>query len=287
VIGEPMHLDELLAGMPALVEALSVEGGDDFARAVMTTDTVEKQAIEHAGPYRVGGCAKGVGMIAPSLATMLAFVTTDAKVAPGHLRRLAFEQLAPSFGSITVDGCSSTNDSVLLFASGASGREPVEPGSPAWDAVGAAVGEVGASLARQLIADGEGATHVLLVDVMGADTGADARAVAKAIADSPLVKAAAFGSDPNPGRLVQAIGAAGARLDPEDVDVWLGDAQVVRAGVIPPTYFAGDLREAAALAMKEPEVRLRVRLGDGPGASVVLGCDLSYEYVRINGEYTT
>jgi glutamate N-acetyltransferase/amino-acid N-acetyltransferase len=287
VIGEPLHMDALLAGIPSLVEALSSEGGADFARAITTTDTVEKQATEHAGPYRVGGCAKGVGMIAPSLATMLAFVTTDATVAPAHLRRVVLDQLAPEFGSITVDGCASTNDTVLLFASGAAGREAIEPGSPAWDALGAAVREVGASLARQLIADGEGATHVLLVEVAGAAAEAEARAVAKAIADSPLVKAAAFGSDPNPGRLVQAIGAAGVRIDPGLVDVWLGDAKVVSGGVIPPAYFGGELREAAALAMKEPEVRLRIRLGEGPGSSLVLGCDLSYEYVRINGEYTT
>jgi glutamate N-acetyltransferase / amino-acid N-acetyltransferase len=287
VIGEPLHIEQLLAGIPSLVEALSPAGGGDFARAITTTDTVEKQAREHAGPYRIGGCAKGVGMIAPSLATMLAFVTTDATIAPGHLRRLALGQLAPRFGAITVDGCSSTNDTVLLFASGSAGREAIEPGSPAWDVIGAAVGEVGASLARQLIADGEGATHVLLVEVAGAPAEADARAVAKAVADSPLVKAAAFGSDPNPGRLVQAIGAAGARVDPGRVDVWLGDAKVVIGGVIPRAYFGGDLRDAAALAMKEPEVRLRIRLGDGPGSSRVLGCDLSYEYVRINGEYTT
>jgi glutamate N-acetyltransferase / amino-acid N-acetyltransferase len=287
VIGEPVHIEELLAGIPSVVEALSPEGGGDFARAITTTDSLEKQATEHAGPYRVGGCAKGVGMIAPHLATMLAFVTTDAAIASAHLRRLTLEQLAPRFGSITVDGCSSTNDTVLLFASGAARREAIEPGSPAWDAMGAAIGEVGASLARQLIADGEGATHVLVVEVAGAEAEADARAVAKAVADSPLVKAAAFGSDPNPGRLVQAIGAAGAPLDPGRVDVWLGEAQVVRGGVIPPAFFGGELREAASLAMKEPEVRLRIRLGDGLGSSLVLACDLSYEYVRINGEYTT
>jgi glutamate N-acetyltransferase / amino-acid N-acetyltransferase len=287
VIGEPVHMQELLAGLPEVVAALSPDGGDAFASSILTTDTVEKQATEHAGPYRIGGCAKGVGMISPNLATMLAFVTTDALVTESDLDQLIRERLGPWFGSITVDGCPSTNDTVLLFASGAAGGERIHPATPPWDALGAAVSEVGESLARQLIADGEGATHVLVVDVSGAADELVARTVAMEIADSPLVKAAVFGADPNPGRLVQAIGAAGALVDPSSVDVWLADAQVVRAGVIPPAYFGGDLRETAVLAMKEPEVRLRVRLGDGDGTSLVLGCDLSYEYVRINGEYTT
>jgi len=287
VIGEPLHVDELLAGIPAVVRALSGDGGGDFARAILTTDSAEKQAREHAGPYRVGGCAKGAGMIAPRLATMLAFVTTDARVSTADLGALARERLAPALGSVTVDGCPSTNDTVLLLASGAAGADAVTPGAPAWDALSAAVEEVGERLAHLLIADGEGVTHVLLVDVTGAADDRQARAVAAAVADSPLVKAAAFGGDPNPGRLVQAIGAAGATVDPGSVDVWIGDVQVVAGGVIPPAFFGEDLRDAAALAMKEPEVRFRVHLGGGSGSSRVLGCDLSDEYVRINAEYTT
>ena len=130
MIGEPIHMDSLIAALPAAAAALDDDGGDAFAHAIMTTDTVDKQATRVAGDHRLGGCAKGVGMIAPNLATMLAFITTDATVAPGDLQRLADEQLKPRFNAFTVDGCTSTNDTVLLLASGAAGGEPVTPGSP-------------------------------------------------------------------------------------------------------------------------------------------------------------
>jgi glutamate N-acetyltransferase/amino-acid N-acetyltransferase len=290
VIGEPVHMTELLAALPELLASLDPSGGPAFANAICTTDTVDKQATADTGVgNRVGGCAKGVGMISPNLATMLAFVTTDAAVARDDLRLLAAEQLAPRFNSLTVDGCTSTNDTVLLFASGAAGGDPAVAGTAAWDALAAAVGEVGESLLRQLAADGEGVTRVMLVEVRGAATERDARMLAAAVADSPLVKTAAFGADPNPGRILQAVGAAGVALDPRRLDVSIGGVEVARAGVIPPSYFepGGDLHEAAQAAMKEPEVAIGVTVGDGPGSSRALGCDLSYEYVRINGEYTT
>ena len=163
----------------------------------------------------------------------------------------------------------------------------MSPESAAWAELAEAVGRVGESLVQQLIADGEGATHVLLIEVEGAGSESDARLVGREIANSPLVKAAAFGEDPNPGRIVQAVGASGADVDPARVDVWLGDAHVVAGGVIPPGYFDGDLRARAQLAMKERVVHIAVKLGDGPSRSRALGCDLSHEYVRINGEYTT
>ena len=293
VIGEPLHVDVFLGVLPGLVEVASVDGGADFARAIMTTDTVPKSATADAGPYRVGGAAKGVGMIAPNLATMLAFVTTDAAVAPDDLGRLAREALAPAFNAITVDACPSTNDTVLLMASGAAsgaaGAEPLTPTSEAWPAFAEAVASVGEDLARQLIADGEGVTHVLIVDVEGAAHDEDARAIARAIAESPLVKTAAFGADPNPGRVLQAVGSAGVEIDPVDVDVAIGDVSVASGGVIPPSYFDADghLRRRAAAAMSGPEILLRVRVGTGAGRSRMLGGDLSYDYVRINGEYTT
>jgi glutamate N-acetyltransferase/amino-acid N-acetyltransferase len=289
VIGEPLHVEDFLRALPGLAGALSEEGGDAFARAIMTTDTVPKTASAEARGFRVGGAAKGVGMIAPSLATMLAFVTTDAPVAPADLDRLVRETLRPRFEAITVDGCPSTNDAVLLLASGAAGGDPVVPGTPSWAHLEGAVDAVGGDLAGQLIRDGEGATHVVLVEVEGAADDADARAVAKAVADSPLVKTAAFGGDPNPGRILQAVGAAGVAVDAAAVDVRIGDADVVVGGVIPPAYFedGGSLREVAAKAMAEPEWTLHVRVGPGPGRSRVLACDLSYDYVRINGEYTT
>ncbi len=286
VIGEPLHMDRLTAALPGLTRDLSPKGGVDFAHAITTTDTVPKSATAEAGPLKVGGSAKGVGMIAPNLATMLTFVTTDAVVAAPHLQLLAEEVLKPRFNALTVDACQSTNDTVLLFASGAAGSL-VEPGSPAWGGLAEGLEAVGDSLAQQLIHDAEGVTHVLIVAVEGAETDEAARRVAKAIADSPLVKTAAFGQDPNPGRIVQAIGSAGVAMDPRLIDVWLGHTQVVAAGVIPVAYFDGDLHEHAAKQMTEPEIAIRVSLGPGPGNSRALGCDLSYEYVRINGEYTT
>lgn len=289
VIGERIHLEELTAALPALVRTLSPEGGDAFARAIMTTDTVDKQAAAERAGYRVGGCAKGVGMIAPNLATMLAFLTTDAPVAPAALRDLAEETLAEPFSALTVDGCSSTNDTVLLLASGAAGGDPVLPGTRPWAELAEAVTEVAESLVSQLARDAEGATHVLRIAVEGAEDDGQARRVAKAVADSPLVKAAAWGGDPNPGRILQAVGASGALFDPSAVRAWIGPALVIEAGRIVPTYFEGTsgVREAARAAMAEPEIRIRIELGAGPGRGRAIGCDLTCEYVRINGEYTT
>jgi glutamate N-acetyltransferase / amino-acid N-acetyltransferase len=288
VIGEPLHMDELLSAVPTLVGELSPDGGGAFAEAIMTTDTVAKQAKAERGPYRVGGCAKGAGMIAPDLrlATMLAFVTTDAAVPPSEIGRLATEILKPKFESLTVDACASTNDTVLLFASGASSGELVLPSAPAWALVAEAIDEVGESLAHQLIADAEGVTHVIVVQVFGATTTTDARTVAKAIAESPLVKAAAFGGDPNPGRILQAIGSSGAEFLPQAVEAAIGEVMVISGGEIPASYREGGAERARG-EMKKPEIVVSVSLGEGPGESRALGCDLSFDYVRINGEYTT
>jgi glutamate N-acetyltransferase/amino-acid N-acetyltransferase len=287
VIGEPVHMTEILEALPGLVARLSPAGGADFAGAIMTTDTVPKQAQAERGTYRVGGSAKGVGMISPDLATMLVFVTTYAPIRPAAAHELAMAVHGPKNEELTVDACSSTNDSELLLASGAAGGDPVAPGSTAWDELRAAVDEVGESLLRQLAADAEGVTHVVLVDVSGAASARDARAVAKEIADSPLVKTAAFGGDPNPGRLVQAVGSSGANVDPARVDVHIGEVRVVEGGVISPAYFEPGGDEPARVEMKRPQIRYRISLGDGPGTSRAFGCDLSYDYVRINGEYTT
>jgi len=286
VIGERIHLDELRAALPGLVEGLSADGGDAFARAIMTTDTVDKQASAERGGFRVGGAAKGVGMISPNLATMLVFLTTDAPVPPAALHELALSTLEEPFESLTVDASTSTNDTVLLLASGAAGGDRVTPSSPAWADLSGALAEVAESLLSQLAHDAEGVTHVLLIEVEGAASTADARVVAKAVAESPLVKTAAFGGDPNPGRILQAVGSSGAPFAPDDVTAWIGDVRVIEAGHIARSYFDGD-GETARAEMKEPEIRIRVSLGHGPGRSRAVGCDLSYEYVRINGEYTT
>jgi glutamate N-acetyltransferase/amino-acid N-acetyltransferase len=288
VIGEPIHLDALLAALPRLASSLAEDGGADFAEAILTTDTVPKSAEAVAGHVRIGGCAKGVGMIAPNLATMLVFVTTDAAVAAPDLQRLAAEQLKPRFDSLTVDGCTSTNDTVLVFASGAAGEPPVEPGHPSWERLSVGVAEVGESLLRQLAADAEGVNHVLIVDVDGAADDEQARTVAKAVADSPLVKTAAFGGDPNPGRILQAVGSSGADVDSDAIAIAIGGVEVVRDGVIPPGYFGGEpVADLARAAMGAPEIAIGVSIGAGEGRARAFGCDLSYEYVRINGEYTT
>jgi glutamate N-acetyltransferase/amino-acid N-acetyltransferase len=288
VIGEPLHLDVYLAAVPALVDGLSEDGGDAFADAILTTDTVTKQAAGERGPYRVGGCAKGVGMIAPDLrlATMLAFVTTDAPIPPSDLGRLATGVLEPRFESLTVDACSSTNDTVLLFASGAAGGELVVAGTPAWEQVAEALDEVATSLVLQLAGDAEGASHTVLVEVSGAETEADARTVAKAVADSPLVKTAVFGGDPNPGRILQAVGASGVPFLPQLVDAFIGDVQVIAGGEIAPSYLEAGVADAR-VAFAAHDVVIAVSLGRGPGSSRVLGVDLSYDYVKINAEYTT
>jgi glutamate N-acetyltransferase/amino-acid N-acetyltransferase len=225
-------------------------------------------------------------MIRPDLATMLTFVTTDAPIASAHLRTLTTSVLEPAFESLTVDACSSTNDTVLLFSSGAAGGDPVRPGTGEWDLVCTALAEVAQSLLAQLAADAEGVNHVLEVSVTGAATDEDARVVARSIAESILVKTAAFGGDPNPGRFLQAIGSSGVGFKPEEVQARLGDVPVIRNGAIPPEFDA-EGKDAARAVVKAPEIPISVKLGNGPGSARMLGCDLSYEYVKINAEYTT
>jgi glutamate N-acetyltransferase/amino-acid N-acetyltransferase len=289
VIGEPLHMDELTAAIPQLVASLSADGGPSFAEAILTTDTRPKLAQAERGPYRVGGCAKGVAMIAPdlALATMLVFVTTDAQIPPSEIGKLASGVLEPTFESLSVDGCTSTNDTVLLFANGAAGGDLVLPDTPAWGQVEDALGEVATSLLLQLAADAEGASHVVLVEVSGAESTSDAQVVAKALADSLLVKTALFGGDPNPGRILQAVGASGVRFLPQSVDISIGEAPVVIGGEIPDAFFLPGGSLAAREEVAKPEVAISVSLGPGPGMSRALGVDLSYEYVRINAEYTT
>jgi glutamate N-acetyltransferase/amino-acid N-acetyltransferase len=286
VIGARIPVLKFTGALPKLVGALSPAGGDAFAESIMTTDTIPKVAHSGSGAFRVGGCAKGVGMIRPDLATMLTFVTTDALVSSAHLRTLTRTVLEPVFESLTVDACSSTNDTVLLLASGAAGGDPVRPGTPEWSGLAGALGEVAESLLSQLAADAEGVNHVLEVSVRGSATDEDARVVARAIAESVLVKTAAFGGDPNPGRFLQAIGSSGVAFKPEEVQARLGDVVVIKNGAIPPDFESKD-EDAARAVVKAPEIPILVELGRGPGSARMLGCDLSYEYVRINAEYTT
>jgi glutamate N-acetyltransferase/amino-acid N-acetyltransferase len=288
VIGEPIHMEEYLSAVPELTRTLSTHGGDAFAQAIMTTDTVPKTAAAEREGYRVGGCAKGVGMVSPDLklATVLVFVTTDAPLDHDGVRRLAAEVLEPRLESLTVDGCTSTNDTVLLLSSGAAGGPVVTPGTEAWDAVVAALDEVAGSLTMQLAHDAEGGNHVMLVTVERAHDEHDARTVAKAVADSLLVKTAVFGGDPNPGRILQAVGASGARFDPSEVHARLGDVRVIEGGHIAPGFLNG-AAEAAHAAIAGREVEITISLGAGDASSTALGVDLSYGYVKINAEYHT
>ncbi len=289
VIGPRVRLDRLRDGLPGAAGALSTDpgGGEAFARAILTTDTRAKQASASAGAWRVGGCVKGAGMIGPRLApaelgTMLAFLTTDAPATPEALAAIVAERVVPAFNSVTVDACPSTNDTVLLLASGAAGGDAVLPGTPGAAALGEAVAAVCEDLARQLVADAEGASRVLVVHVEGAEDDEAARAVGLAVASSPLVKTAVAGGDPNPGRFLQAVGASGAAFDPVGVRVLLGGEAVIERGIV-----AEPVPEKAERAMSEPEVVLRVELGSGPGAATVFGCDLTEGYVEINARYHT
>jgi glutamate N-acetyltransferase / amino-acid N-acetyltransferase len=277
VIGPRMRVPAVVAGVREAVGSLSDDGGGRFAQAICTTDSVTKQTLVAGDRFTVGGCAKGAGMIAPDLATLLVFLTTDAVASPAAVRRALHDGAAPVWNALTVDNCPSTNDTVLLFANGASEREP--SGTELTDAIR----EAATDLARQVVADAEGATTALVVQVDGAASDGDARRVGKAVAGSMLVKTAVFGKDPNPGRVLQAVGSSGARFRPTDVDASLGRVAIIERGAVPPGFDPA----ACAEAMKEREVLIRISLGAGPGRATAFGCDLGYEYVRINGEYTT
>jgi glutamate N-acetyltransferase/amino-acid N-acetyltransferase len=284
VIGVRLPMEKLRAGIVAAGRGLSREGGADAARAILTTDTRPKEvAVEfRSGDATcvVGGMAKGAGMLAPNLATMLAFFTTDAAVEASLLRRALVEAVGESLNRITVDGDTSTNDCALALASGA-GRGPViDREGPAFDAFRRALAEAGGRLAGLLVRDGEGVTRVAEVRVEGARTAADADRVARTVAESPLVKTALHGGDPNWGRVLAAVGRSGVALEPSRVSIWIGDVHVAEGGA-----GRGYEESAAAAAMREDPVRLRIRLGEGGASGWMWTSDLSHGYVDINAHY--
>jgi glutamate N-acetyltransferase/amino-acid N-acetyltransferase len=224
----------------------------------------------------------GPRMEAHGLATLLVFLTTDAPAEPAALRRIVRDHAVPVWNGVTVDACPSTNDTILLLAGGDAGGPAVGPGTAGAGDLGEAVRAVCEDLARQVVADAEGSSKTLVVQVSGAADAEAARAVGLAVAGSPLVKTALFGGDPNPGRFLQAIGASGVPLDGSAVRAWLGDVAVVDRGTVPDPVPAG-----AIGAMAGREVLLRVDLGGGTGTATVFGCDLSHDYVDINSRYTT
>jgi glutamate N-acetyltransferase / amino-acid N-acetyltransferase len=284
IIGQPLPMDRVRAGVPGL--ELSAANGHAAAEAIMTTDTRPKEAavaVEIGGvQVRIGAMTKGVGMIYPNMATMLAFVGTDAALEPGFAQSALKRAVDNSFNMLTVDGDTSTNDSCFLLANGASGAAELNADSPDAERFVTALEAVCVILARKMAADAEGATKLLQVDVTGAATDADARAAARAVVGSSLFKAAVHGADPNWGRVFAAVGYSGAQVDPLRAALWIGDVQVARDGV------ATDApKEAASAQMAGAEVLLRVDLGLGSSAARAWGCDLTEAYVVENSAYST
>jgi glutamate N-acetyltransferase/amino-acid N-acetyltransferase len=289
VIGELLPVDKMVQAMPRALERLDSAGWDAAATAIMTTDTVPKLAsrtFEFEGErITVTGIAKGSGMIRPDMATMLAYLATDAKVTQPLLQRCLEDAVATSFNSITVDGDTSTNDACMLIASGANHSVSIaDEHSEGYRLLAATVGEVCGELARAIVKDGEGATKLVAVEVDTALTREEARQVAFTVAHSPLVKTALFASDPNWGRILAAVGRAGIDdLDISTVGIWLDEVCIVSGGGVDPTY----TEEAGQRVMDREEITIRIGLGRGAASAQVLTCDLSYDYVRINAEYRT
>ena len=276
VIGKPLEMAKLLAGVDAAAAALTAEGGDAAADAILTTDTRPKQAVARRGGFTVGGMAKGSGMIHPDLATMLAVVTTDYPLESGEAIDFLRPAVDGSFNSISVDGEPSTNDCVLLLANGASGATRDDA------AFAEALNEVCADLARQVVADGEGITVLAEINVTGAVDDAQAKAIARRIATSPLVKTALFGHDANWGRVLMAAGSA----------PWNGGYAAVEAEKITLRYNGAVVLDRGAPTDVEPDVSgpsctIDLDLGLGSGRAGYLTSDLSYDYVRINADYRT
>jgi glutamate N-acetyltransferase/amino-acid N-acetyltransferase len=286
VILEPLPVERLVAGLPACQANLKADNWHPAAHAIMTTDTVAKAAsrqVQAAGrTVTVTGMSKGAGMIKPNMATMLGFVATDAGIARPLLETLAREAADASFNSITVDGDTSTNDSFVLVASGASGAAFVSGREPGWDVVRDALIAVAVELAQAIVRDGEGATKFITVAVEGGRDREECRQVAYAVAHSPLVKTAFFASDPNLGRILAAIGYAGiADLDVDALRVWLDEVLVAEKGGRAASY----REEDGARVMAQAEIAVRIELGRGTATANVHTCDLSYDYVKINADY--
>ncbi|HYA35733.1 MAG TPA: bifunctional glutamate N-acetyltransferase/amino-acid acetyltransferase ArgJ [Candidatus Binataceae bacterium] len=284
VIGHLFDLGKFSAGVSSAARELRVDGFEDFARSIMTTDTRPKMASAQVriggATVTIAGAAKGAGMISPKMATMLAYVVTDAALTPAQLRTGLRIATASSFNAITVDGDMSTNDCVVLMANGAAGNRA--PSARELAAFNRALTDVCEILARELVRDGEGATKLVTVNVRGAKNAADAERCARQIANSPLVKTAFFGCDPNVGRILMAAGSSGAAVDSERLVLSIGAVRVASRGAL-----LVDALPAAAAKMREREFDIVLDLRLGAARATILTCDLSYDYVKINAEYTT
>ncbi len=283
VIGVPLPTDLVLGQLPGLVERLSSENAAEVPHAIMTTDTFAKSCVlrsEFRGrAVHLAGVAKGAGMIHPRMATMLSFIATDAEVSPALLGRLLRSAVRQSFNRVSVDGDTSTNDTVLVLANGYAGVKIVE-GNARWFEAGLV--ELCQTLAKMIARDGEGATKLVTVEVLGARNEADAERAARAIANSPLVKTALYGNDPNWGRVLCAAGYSGARFDPEKIDIWVNGLALCRRGLD-----AGFDEAAAKKELAQKEVLLRLNLHQGQAAARMWTCDLTHRYVDINASYRT
>ena len=264
---------------------LTRDGGHDFARSIMTTDTVSKEiAVSFPvgdATVTVAGCCKGSGMIHPNMATMLAYLTTDAEVDAAFLQETLSEVVDATFNMVDIDGDTSTNDTVLLFANGASGAAAAK-GTPQGEAFAAALLQVCTHLSREMVKDGEGATKLIEVTVDGAESVEDARLAARSVASSILVKTAIHGNDPNWGRIMMAVGKSGAEVVENKITLHVNDICIMEAG-LPVPY----LRESLVASMHGDEVRIRVSLNQGNGVAVGWGCNMSEEFVTFNSAYTT
>jgi glutamate N-acetyltransferase/amino-acid N-acetyltransferase len=280
VIGTMLPMESIRDAIAGL--KLTPEGGHELARAIMTTDTVPKEVAVRAGGFTIGGMAKGSGMIHPNLATMLCFLTTDADVEIGFLKEALKEAVDVSLNMVSIDGDDSTNDMVLIMANGRAGGETVVAGGRRAEVFQEALNKACIHLAKALARDGEGATRLIEVNVKGAASLADARAAARTIVSSSLVKAAVHGSDPNWGRIIAAAGRSGAELEENKLSLEIGGICLVRGGE-PVSYN----KEKVVKHLDGEEVSIVLNLNTGNAGATAWGCDLSEEYVTINSEYTT
>ena len=290
VIGQPLNLAPIAAGMDALVAGLSTEGGEAAAVGIMTTDTVKKEiAVEFTvggKTCHIGGIAKGSGMIHPNMATMLVFITTDCAISPALLQKALAGDVQNSFNMVSVDGDTSTNDMVTVLANGTSGNAEITAEGEDYATFCRALAEVTSHLCRMIAADGEGATKMLECSVTGATDTATAKTVAKSVICSSLLKAAMFGADANWGRVLCAIGYSGADVDVNKVDVAFRSAK----GTIPVCENGAGIpfsEEIAKEILLEKNIDILIGLNSGDAAATAWGCDLTYDYVKINGDYRT
>lgn len=289
VIGELLKMDKVLGGIAELPERMNTgpSGAEEFSQAILTTDLVKKECcvtVQVGGvTVTVAGAAKGSGMIHPNMATMLGFMTTDAAIDGEDLLSLLREATNVTFNMITVDGDTSTNDMLVTLASGLAGNEKLNRQHSDWEAFAAAFTHVCQSLAKAIARDGEGATKLIEVQIGGAVHDEAAAAIAKTVVGSSLVKSAIFGADANWGRIIAAVGRAGVPVSPDNVNIWLGEIEVLRNSR--PVPF--DEEQALHYLQKTDTVTITVALSDGEGKATAWGCDLTYDYVRINAAYRT